>query len=333
MRKIALILVIAALGWSGYWLAGSIALTRAVTGWFEARSAEGWLANLGDVSVSGFPGRFDMRLTRPELADPDTGIAWSAPAFDFTARSASPTRITATWPGIQTLASPFERIEIVSDRMEGTVGFAPNTALALRNSDIALENVRLTSTAGWAGHLASGRLVTMRAERGANAHEILFDASDLTLPRAIRSLLDPTDALPEAVGRMRLDAYADFDAPWDRRALEDRRPQITALELDDLRATWGELELRAAGQLVVDGAGVPTGEITVKATNWREMLAIAEATGAVPTELVPTAERALEFLARLSGPENTLDAPLSFRRGNVSLGPIPLGRAPRLTIR
>jgi hypothetical protein len=111
------------------------------------------------------------------------------------------------------------------------------------------------------------------------------------------------------------------------------RPQVEAIRIGDLRATWGNLDLRAAGEVTVDAEGVPTGEIVVKATNWREMLTIAEATGVVPSGLVPTIERGLSLLARLSGPPETLDAPLSFRNGLVTFGPVPLGPAPRIVLR
>jgi hypothetical protein len=132
---------------------------------------------------------------------------------------------------------------------------------------------------------------------------------------------------------MKIDARLAFDAPWDRHAIEDRRPQITAIDLSRLAARWGAMELEAAGNLSVDSEGRPEGRITMRAVNWRDMLGVAASAGWIPQELLPTAERALGLLAGFSGNPDTIDAPLSFQNGFISLGPVPLGPAPRLVLR
>ncbi len=87
----------------------------------------------------------------------------------------------------------------------------------------------------------------------------------------------------------------------------------------------GGIQMRAAGAVTVDSEGVPEGRITVKITNWRDLLQVAGNAGLVPEPLMPTVERAFEILAGLSGPRDTLDAPLTFAGGIVSFGPLPLG--------
>lgn len=333
MRTLVFLPLLLAGAWMAYWAIASTVLDRAVTGWLVGRESEGWVANFADVEVSGFPARFETTVSDIELADPETGVAWLAPEFRFTAHSARPTEITAIWPPEQTVASPFERIAVTSDVMQGRMTFAASTTLALQASDIALENVGLVSSSGWEAALTSGTLTTALSDLGEDAHHIRFAASGLALADTARAALDPARMLPAEISLLTLDAVVDFDAPWDRRAIEVARPQITAIDLVNLQATWGNLDLRAAGALTVDAAGVPTGRVTVKATNWREILAIAQASGALPEALYRTAERALGLLASLSGPPETLDAPLSFQNGYVSFGPLPLGPAPRLVLR
>ena len=51
------------------------------------------------------------------------------------------------------------------------------------------------------------------------------------------------------------------------------------------------LDRRAAGDVTLDGNGVPTGEIQLKATNWREMLKVAENSDMVPQGVLPFIER------------------------------------------
>ena len=109
--------------------------------------------------------------------------------------------------------------------------------------------------------------------------------------------------------------------------------ELTAIDLDDLSARWGQITFRAAGDLAVDASGVPTGRITVKAVEWRKLLEMAVGTGLVAETFRPALERALGLMASLEGNPDTLDAPLTFEKGFIALGPIPLGPAPRIVIR
>lgn len=333
MRKLLVIVVILALGFAGYWFAAARGVEAGLRSWFEARAAEGWVAEYGSLGTAGFPGRLETVLSDVALADPDTGVAWTAPQFAILAQSARPNRITAVWPDTQTLASPHERIAIGSERFDASIEFVPGTSLELRAIEADLAALTLKSTGGWQGRLETGHLSARASDSGGHAYDVRFEASDVTPPEGLRRQLDPVRLLPEVVGGLIVEAVVTFDTPWDRFALEQARPQIVALDIGDLRAEWGELELRAAGELSVRDDGIPEGRITVKATNWREIMGLARNAGLLPEPLVPTIERALGILAGLSGPPDTLDAPLTFANGFVSFGPIPLGPAPRLVIR
>ncbi|MEL7027128.1 MAG: DUF2125 domain-containing protein, partial [Pseudomonadota bacterium] len=81
-----------------------------------------------------------------------------------------------------------------------------------------------------------------------------------------------------------------------------------------------------AGKLTLDKAGQASGEITIKAVNWREMLDIAVASGALPAASRPSVESALGLVAGLSGRADTIDAPLTITNGTVWFGPVPLGQ-------
>ncbi len=96
---------------------------------------------------------------------------------------------------------------------------------------------------------------------------------------------------------------------------------------------WGALRLFATGTLTVDETGTPEGEIALKAENWRDMLAMAEAAGAVPPGAVEPISRVLGLLAGIGGNETALDATLTFEGGMTRLGPLPVGPAPRIMLR
>jgi hypothetical protein len=164
-------------------------------------------------------------------------------------------------------------------------------------------------------------------------YEIGVEALDFRPAEHLRRSIDRLDGMPEEIETLRLDAVVTFDAPWDRTAIEDARPQPTSIDLRELRATWGRLDLRAAGELAVAPDGTPTGEIAVKAVNWREILDLATASGALPGSFARPLARGLEALAGTSGSPDTLDATLTFRDGRIFYTFIPLGPAPRLVLR
>jgi len=333
MRKLLVVILGLFLAWGGYWFIGSSTAQRAIAGWLDARAAQGWVANYSSVKTRGFPHRFDTTISDLELADPGTGLAWSAPFFQILTLSYTPNHIIAAWPHTQTIASPYEKITVTSDRMIGSIVFQPKTALTLLRTSIELDNFGLASDLGWSAQVEKGRFATRQTTARENAHDIYFEATGVQPSVAFRSRLDPAGLLPKTVTTLKLDTTVDFDAPWDRFAIERRRPQITALKVNDLTATWGKLDLRAAGKLTVSPDGQLNGQIMVRARNWREMLAVAVDAGLVARTISGTLENALAFMAGASGDPDMLEAPLKFRNGSLSFGPIPLGPAPRLKIR
>ncbi|MGR3662657.1 MAG: DUF2125 domain-containing protein [Paracoccaceae bacterium] len=333
MRKlITAILVVAGL-WGGYWFVGSYAVERSLTAWLTDRQNEGWIAEYSSLETHGFPNRFDTTISDIGLADTRSGIAWQAPFFQVFALSYKPNHIIAIWPDTQTLSTPYQNINITNDRMRASVIFEAGTAFTLSRSDFELENFSLRSNLGWSASVGKGQFSTRQVETDPDSHKIWFEASDVYPSAALLSRLNPTHVLPDMFETLTVDTTLTFDAPWDRFAVEQQRPQITKIDLTEMRASWGDIDIRAAGELQVDAQGMPTGEITVKAKNWRDILNIAIETGAIPASMTMIVTRALQVMAEMAGDPKTLDATLTFRNGQISLGVIPLGPAPRLTIR
>ncbi|MGH1331209.1 MAG: DUF2125 domain-containing protein [Paracoccaceae bacterium] len=333
MRKLFTLVILAAIAWGGYWFIGSSAVERGMKGWFAARQADGWVAEFDRLDTIGFPNRFDTTITGLSLADPNTGVAWDVPELEILALSYKPNHIIVELPPNQSFATPLQKISIARDRLRGSVVFEPDTKLAVVRSAFEMEGVAIASSLGWKARIEQGRFATRQNEANPLAHDISFEATGLSPSEGLRAQLDPAGLLPHKLEVFKLDATAAFSEPWDRRAIEDARPQLTALKLGLMQAKWGDLDLRLAGAITVDAGGLPSGEIVIKATNWREMIAIAQASGALPDAFVPLLTRALEMLSSFSGNPKTLDAPLTFSKGRMSLGPIPLGDAPRLVIR
>jgi hypothetical protein len=332
MRLLLAVIVIAALGWSAYWVIGQRGLAQGFADWFEARRAEGWVAEASEIEVRGFPNRFDTGFSDVVLADPSTGLAWEAPYFQLSALSYRPNHVIAVWPDEQLIATPQQKYRVEARDMRASLRVASRPDLALENLTLTAEFLQVTPEAR-AGEETALSALTLAAERQRDrTYRLGLSAEGLTLSPPWRDRLDPESRLPAQISGLEADLTVTFDKVWDRSAIEVARPQPTRIKVDLVDGLWGQLHLQAAGEVDVTPEGLPEGEITLKARNWREMIAVAQAAGALPESLAPTVEKSLGLLARMNGNRKTLDIPLNFSGGRVRLGPIPLGPAPVLRL-
>ncbi len=333
IRRLASVAAAVVILGTAAWFVWAFISERAVTEWLDARAAEGWLVNYEDLSVTGYPLDFRTELVALELGDPATNVVWTLPALTLEQQAFRPDHFRAIWPEAQSLSSPVERLTIEAASMTSELDLQPGARFALDVSDTVLSDVMVTSDAGWRMALPEGRLSMIRQEGQDARYDVAFAARDLAPPGPTRRQLDPGGILPETIETLDYSAAMQFDRPWDLRAIEDRRPQITALDLREVNAVWGGLILRAAGEITVDAAGVPEGVLTIRAENWREMVAMAVRAGLLPEQMRGTVEGLLGVVAGLSGDPEVIDAELTFSGGRTFLGPLPVGPAPRLNLR
>jgi len=330
MLRLVVVFLVGALIWMIWWAIGQTAYQTGLKAWVDDRRSEGWVADYTELSTAGFPNRFDTTVKDIALADPETGVAWSAPFVQFLSLSYKPHQVIAVLPDEHRFSTPFQTIDISHDDARASLFLQASALLGLDRARLVTSGLKATSSRGDTLALEDGRLAAEAIEDKENAYRIGAEIEGLFPTKEALGILDPAGVLPKRVDNLRTDAELTFTAPWDRNAIENARPQLTELILTDLSARWGDVTFRAAGQVTVDEVGIPEGEITIRAEEWRRILDMAETMGAVPQALRGTAETALSLL---SGGTDVLDAPLVFSGGRIWLGLIPLGDAPRLVIR
>lgn len=332
MRVILAIVAAAALGWIGWWFFIANAKEAAIADWLAERRAEGWTAQAEAIEVGGFPYRVDTTLRGLELANPKGGWAWTAPEFQFLTLAYQPNQLIAIWPPAQRLATPFGETEIRSETMRGSLEVEPNLGLALERATVETASLTMGEPGPEALGVARAVLAIRQAEGEASppfAHDLSLEAETLTLPARWTRRFDRAGLAP-VIERASFEGLAVFDRPWDRAAVEGENPGLEALVVRDLAFTWGRLDLRGKGELRADEGGFAEGRIDLRARNWREMLDLAETSGALGSGVASALRGGLGLLARLGSDPDTLEAPLEFSDGAMRLGPVPLGPAPRM---
>ncbi|UWQ46661.1 DUF2125 domain-containing protein [Leisingera aquaemixtae] len=331
--RLAKLLMAAVAVWSLYWAAAAWGLRTGIASWFAQQERQGWQAEHSGLETSGYPLRHQTRISRPALADPRTGTAWRADWLELDSPAAWPGRLELHFPATAQRLSYFDRTAVITaDGLQASLHLKPGAALELE---------QLAAVAGsWqiergGETVLSGAALDLRMVQtdSPETYRITAGAQEFAPRAAWRRLLAASAPLPERFDTLALEMTVGFDAPWDRSALEQQRPQPRRIDLKLADARWGDLRLKATGALTVDAQGLPAGEIALQAENWRGLVLMAERTGALPPALRGTVERVLGLLAETSGNPRDLDIALGFRDGYVTLGPLPLGHAPRLIIR
>lgn len=333
MIRLIKIGVMLGLVWSLYWYGAGYALRHSITNWFQTQEANGWQADFADINTSGYPLRHITELTSPALADPVNGTAWQAEWLHLD----SP----AIWPGQQTLRfahtpqrlSYFDQTAVVTaEDMVATLDLKPGIALALNQMALTAGRWVVSGENGPLIGATSLNMAMIQTDQP-ETYQFDVDAQQFTPGERLRRLMRSNDQIPPSFETLTLDMTVRFDHQWDRSALEQRRPQPVAIDLKLAEMHWGALRVLTAAKMTIDANGVPTGTVTLKAENWREMLAMAQASGAIAPQAVGPTEKVLNTLAGLGGNPNALDVTLTLRDGIIAFGILPLGPAPRIFLR
>ena len=168
LKRLLAIVLIAASLWAGYWFMGENGLKRGLEAWLQGRRAAGWQADVADLSVVGFPNRFDTTFNEFVLADPDSGWAWQAPFFQLLALSYQPNHVIAVWPNSQTLATPLQKFQISSASMQASLRLGSSTDLPLERANLVADTLLITDEAGKSTAMTALRVAVERLPGSAN---------------------------------------------------------------------------------------------------------------------------------------------------------------------
>ena len=322
MKLLLIIVLGVAAIYAGVWVVASRGLNHGLQTGIAAAEAQGWQIDTGSLTTGGFPSRFDVHATDLTVTAPDGNLIWQAPWLETAALSYQPNRVIAVFPPHQTLQVGGQTLTLAADGLRASLSVAANRLLDFTTLTAEAQSLNLSSDLGW--FATAGAVVLGLRPHGpaANTYEAYLKIADVQPGLALPSA-------PTAPAQVTADATVTLDRPLDRLALLPVRPGITALTLDTLTVDWGGLLLSASGDLAVDPAGVPTGTINVVATGWRDRIGLLAEAGLIPAGMLQTLT---SMAGMLSGADGALTLPLTLANGNMALGPIPLGPAPRIVL-
>jgi hypothetical protein len=334
--------ILLAVGWTGLWyvLAGRVAAQ--VMAWEQQQRGRGWVMTQGTPRRSGWP--MAAGVTLPDVAISGGarllpgGLAWHADSLKLAVDIRHLHDLYFGVTGRQTLSlAGAPAIPFQAAAFAGQLGLAPGPNAGL----LQLHASGLIAAIATAGGRASPVPIAVLDAAVLAAGAAGADGQALALAATASDIGLPPHLLPglgRSVRRLSFDAAISGPLPASDAA-SDPVAAATAwhraggsLALRALHLSYGPLTLDGAGQLQLDDALRPEGSVMLHVSGLDGTLDAFADHGTLTRPEARAIRAMLGLMMRPPGTDvpgaDALAAPLSLHAGVVSLGAIPLFRAP-----
>lgn len=306
--------------WAGYWMVGQ-RLIEGQIGTFLTQIPAGMSVQQAGYDVAGFPSRFDLTVTQPQVQTA-AGWGWQAEFAQVFAMTWKPWHLIAALPHSQTFSTPFGPATLDSTRFMASFRVAPRAAADFEEAVLQID-APILRRALMPPISAEAVIVALKHEVAPGfAYRLGVQVSNLNPLVATSTGGNLTLA--------RLDTVLTTSAALNRSMAA---VQLQSVDLRALAVEWSGVKVTGDGLLTTGDGGFAEGKIALKVTGWRNLPARLAEFALLRPEIAPTMARALEVIAAEQGNPASLDLPLIFRSGRFYLGPLPLGMAPMMAYR
>ena len=334
MRRIiaailALPLLAAAAGYTGYWFYIAGRLPDTVAGWAEVHRAEGYAVHWDSLAIGGFPTSFRATMTGASFA--------GSRALPFEARTAvligearpwNLRRWHVTAPQVSRVEGPHEGDAISAAMLDATVAIDRDKAarVTVTAHQIAGSGAASLLSIGSADAQVGlpGRPPADHQQEGAR---MALQLGGVGLPRAVPSL-------GATVDRVTLSAVLKGAIPAGklRDALAAWRDDGGTVELEQGTLNWGKLAASANGTLALDGTLQPMGALTATIEHHDAVIDAAVAGGTMRAQDANLAKILLGLMVKPGADGNKqLTLPVTLQNRHLYLGPAQIAVVPVVT--
>ena len=330
MRKLILLIVVAALLYGGYWFVGRSQIQDRLTEALVQADEGAYDVTYSSLKTRGFPSRFDTTVTDFHFADPATGTEWTAPLFQLLALSYRPNEVIAIFPPEQSFTINGTEIALQTDDMRASGKVRANATLSFQDATVTMDAPRFITDDGGQLAIANVLAATRLTPDTTQSYDMFIEAHAIELPENIRRFIDPSNLQPPLVQTLRFDSDATLSAPLELLSPDGDAPAVETLSVKEFAVTWGEISLTAIGDIEPNEYGVPSGSISISARNWQQGLDLAVANGMVEANRRFLVTEIANNLDETPHIPDTLTLTLTITNGIMSLGGLSLGSVPSL---
>lgn len=316
MRRLTLLVLVLAGIYAGYWFVGARAVENGAQALLADLVADGWQIGTTTADTRGFPSRFDTTFSDVALTAPDGALQYQTPFWQVFALSYRPTDVIVVAAPTHKLQVGDQTITVETLGLRASGAVAANTDLSFDNMTLEAKSIGLSADLGVS---LTGRdlLVAMRPAATADTDYDVF--------ARLNDIATPGTAQP--ISLLSVDATTTLTQRLDRHINGNHPPQITDIVVKSLSLDWGGGMLRGEGTLTVDPNGFLAGTLNLDITEHGALIAQLAALGVIDPGVAPTWVNMGDAMAN---GQSKLALPLRMQNGAMSVGPFPVGAAPRL---
>jgi hypothetical protein len=271
------VVVVLALGWTGFWFYASARAEQAITGWREREAAAGRIHTCASETIGGFPFRFEVRCTdaATEWRDARPPLALKLKDIVAVAQVYQPTLLISEFTGPLAMSAPGRPPDVLADWKLAQASLRGTPAAPERVS-IAIDRPRVESMADPAGVVFTadrselhGRIIAGTV-REFPVIELVLRLANATAPTLHPALAQALDA--EFTGVLR--GLRDFSPkPWIER-LRELQANAGIINIVRARVQQGDIVAVGSGALGLTASGRLNGEIQLTVVGIEQLVQI-----------------------------------------------------------
>ena len=331
MRLLVIVILIASSGWSTYWFVGKSIRQATLNNWFNEKSENGWDVQ-NTLHLRGFPNRFDAIIEDINLNNPKSGLKWSADRLEILQLSYKPNHFIVLGPLEQKLQIFDQKLFITSKKLRGSLVFQTDSELELDRSTISSEKLIIETSTDTFFAAEKIILALRRINNSENIYDIALDLREVFSSRLNLKNYDPYETMPNEFEILTLDASAEFDKPLNQKSFDQKLYNISNFKINKTELVWGSFKLKAVGNLSLDPDGYLTGNITIRATNWKQVFDLVLDNRVTNKETKNAIRTLFKLFGNISQNNQALEIPLKFSNKKIFIGIIPIANSPKINL-
>ena len=313
--------------WTGYWFYAKGQIRNDIEAWIFEQKAAGYTIHSDRIRISGYPYRFRITVTAPQVVTPESDgaldirmntLSAHALPYDFThwiVEAEGPLVIqptTGTAASATHIDAAHALISVNTNRQGETrrIG-AEFDQVAISRTNGGSNDIRAIDQIRINGRVEEEDLLRIRA-----GFIGLATTETALSPQMQAAFGDTAQEIRFQVGITQWSALArEGDAAnWTRAG--------GALEIENAALEWGPAQLTGTGQIALDSQARPDGRLSLNVSDPDALADALIAGGLVPEENAQALRLAAMMAPR--GPDGVA-LPFRIRDGGVYLGPVRLG--------
>ena len=321
------VLGLISLGVVGYWYWASQALAEGIESWRQQQLERGFDIVYDGPEFTGFPFSLAVSFDQPRVTSPQ-GLTWQGPPVSGEAKLWDPFTIDLRFPGVHRLrlaeGGKGKEADVLAEEASGQVVLAIDGQVDRAMVDLGVLRVEGPGLEPVSLRRLTARLGPLRVASGGGLEEldVIAEALQLQLPEG------QGGPLGSSMQRLSLASTVVGGIPRGKpaEALPQWRDAGGLLQVRELTANWGPLDLQAQGRLALDQELRPAGLFDTRMQGAGEIIDRLKEDGKIEPGAALAARLAVAALGRTdtASGRTVLHAPITLRDGLFYLGPVPL---------